>query len=318
VTYSFRIRVNRSSSCTIQTDLPRIALADKGANICVSLRAAFPDKSIKDDDQWVLVGEGYSSESEAMEAGRRHQDAFMLALAKSRIGVDFGNRAPKGFITDYGLQYFSEQINQRTLNNVHGLMVYESHPPPRFVAVNMNPVLGKNKDSFEEILRSAIALQPILTDRERLALSLFHASFFQPTADSRFLLLVMAIEALIDPKPKTAEAIESVNAFIGQINSSALPLEEKNSLVGSLRWLRDESISHAGKRLATERLGDKTYDGKTASKFFSHIYSLRSSLVHGNMPYPTFDEICNVVATAETFVSDLLTTSLPTPTGNGP
>ena len=186
------------------------------------------------------------------------------------------------------------------------------------MAINMNPVIGKNKDSFEEVLRSTIAQQPRLTDRERLALSLFHASFFQPTADSRFLLLVMAMEAVIDPKPKSAKAIESVNGFIDQINSSALPLEEKNSLIGSLRWLRDESISHAGKRLAKETLGDKTYDGKPAAKFFSHIYSLRSSLVHGNLPYPTFDEICNVVATAETFMSDLLTTSLPTPTSNGP
>jgi hypothetical protein len=97
-----------------------------------------------------------------------------------------------------------------------------------------------------------------------------------------------------------------------------LPLDKKNSLIGSLRWLRDESISHAGKRLATETLGDKTYDGKKAAKSFSHGYSLRSNLVHGNMLYPTFDEISGVVATLETFVSDLLTISLPTLTGNAP
>jgi hypothetical protein len=291
---------------------------DEEANVTLSFRAGVPDTSIKDAGQWVLIGEGYNSENEALEAGKRYQDALMLALAKIHMGADFGSRVPTGFITNYGLQYFREQINQRALNNVHGLMVYESLPPAKFIEINMNPVLGRNKDTFEETFCSAIAQKPQLTDRERLALSLYHASFFQPTADTRFLLLVMAIEALIEPKPKSDKAIACVTVFIDQISSSSLPLDEKNSLIGSLRWLRDESISHAGKRLATETLGDKTYDGKKAAKFFSHVYSLRSNLVHGNMPYPTFNEISGVVATLENFVSDLLTISLPTPTGNTP
>lgn len=81
----------------------------------------------------------------------------------------------------------------------------------------------------------------------------------------------MAIEALIEPARKSAEAVQHVNSFIKQIEESLLEQGEKNSLLGSLGWLRDESITKAGRRLATEKLGNKNYEGKSAPDFFATI-----------------------------------------------
>ena len=241
--------------------------------------------AIKDADQWALVGEGYNSETEASEAGVLFRDALLLTLAKLGVGVDCGKRSPK--VRDRLRAAILRGANRAEgFNNVHGLMTYVSDPPPRFIEIKTAPVHAKNIETFEERFLASIALQPTLGDQDRLSLSLFHASFFQPTADSRFLLLVMAIEALIEPKPKSEEAIKYVEGFIEKIEASSLRQDEKSSLIGSLEFLRNESIGQAGRRLVTVKLGDKLYQDKPAPKFLSYVYTLRSRLVHGAVPGP--------------------------------
>jgi hypothetical protein len=62
-----------------------------------------------------------------------------------------------------------------------------------------------------------------------------------------------------------------------------------------------------GNDLRRKKLGDKCYEGRSATDYFADIYSIRSSLVHGKVPFPSFDEIDAVAAPLEVFVSDLLT-----------
>jgi hypothetical protein len=267
VSYSFRIRFNRAPSNTIVTDEVQLELPHPAPGISLALRASSPGKTLKDAERWVLKGEGYSSEPEASEAGVRIQDALMLALARLRFGADFGYRAPKGVITKYGLEHFARRVGARVLNDVHGLSVYESEPQPRFTEFSGRGTVGKNVETFRDVLTEAIALRRLLTERERVSSHLFGASLFQPTADGRFLLLVMATEALIEPAPKSAPAVAYVDGFIEQIQKSSLGEHERKSLVGSLRWVRDESINQAGRRLARERLGDRTHDDKRAPAF---------------------------------------------------
>ncbi len=307
--YTFRLRFNRSPLATLETNLSEIKIAIPERGISVFLRASLPEnKTLKDAGQWVLVGEGYHSENKALEEGEHLQDALMIALARVRIGVNFGDRSAKGQFTAHGLQSLEASARRRVLNNVHGLMVYQSEPQPAFAAVEgMNLFLGISLESFEQTFSAIIALNQRLTDREKIAFSLFNSSFFQPVPDSRFLLLMMSIETLIDPQPKSPEAVNHVDGFIDQIRNSTLDDNEKYSLMGSLRWLRDESINKAGQRLVKERLGEKIYEGKVAREFFSEIYEMRSRLVHGGTPFPTFREVNAIAAPVEVFVSELLT-----------
>ena len=78
-------------------------------------------------------------------------------------------------------------------------------------------------------------------------------------------------------------------------------------MLGALRWLANESISQAGRNLSVERLGERVYMDLSSHKFFTYCYGLRSALVHGRIPYPTFDEVANTVGHLEVFVADLLT-----------
>ena len=306
LSYSFRIRMNRTSLCTIETALSQIEIAVKEPGISLSLRPISSRQVNKRGGALVTYWRRLHVRPTGRGGGPRYEDALLISLAKMRIGVDLGGRTPKAGITVYGQELLSNQTGQRVLNNVHGLMVYASDPKPMFFEMKGSAIIGRNFDSFDK--RYFSTPQPKLSDRERLALTLFHASYFQPTADTRFLVLVMAIEALIEPKPKSRGAVRYVDIFRELIHGSSLPDHEKSSLAGSLKWLRDESINQAGKRLVNERLGDKPYHTKPAPKFFSYVYGLRSDLVHGNLPYPTFDEIAGVVAIVEDFVSDLLIT----------
>jgi hypothetical protein len=307
VTYSFRVRLLRSPTDTVQTEANEVALSDDSAPSPLRLHNPEPDGTILKATQLALTGDGYSSEEEAQRAGEKYQSALMVALARHRVGADFGLRAPKGLITNYGLAMLQEQLGRRVLNSVHGVMVYTTQPKPRFALVNASPVRGVDPERFRAAFSAAVAAKPELSERETVAFSLFNASFFRQSADSRFLLLMMAIEALLDVRPRSDAARVHVESLIAQTEAAALSASERASMLGALRWLANESISQAGRHLSVERLGERVYKDLPSRKFFTYCYGLRSALVHGSIPYPEFDEVANTVGQLEVFVADLLT-----------
>lgn len=307
MSYSFRIRFNRSPTDTIQTEANKMPLPTKDSTPLVTLHARQDNLEIRNSDQMAIISSGYVSAQEAEVAGLETKKSLTIALARTRVGADFGSRAAKGMFTEHGLKWVEQEINQRALNNIHGLMVFETLPKPRFASSNAQMTRGTTPESLISAYKKALGASPAISQREELSYVLFNASFFQPTADSRFLLLIMAIEALIEPKQRSDESLAHVDSLIKQTKNANIPDQEKNSIVGSLEWLRLESINQAGKRIVSERLGNRMYIEMTATKFFTHCYGVRSNLVHGNLPIPTFEEIGALAATLEVFVSELLT-----------
>jgi hypothetical protein len=302
--YTFRIKFNRAPSSPILTDASEIQLPAPEAGICLSLRA-MSNKSLKDAEQWALFGEGYKSETDARDAGNRFQDTLILAFGKLLLGVHFGTRPKRGL----RLAHVESKPPGKAFLDVDGLSVYPSDPNLLFVNLSGGPfVTVTSPDRFQAAFRSALEQGRPLTCRERIAFNLFSASYFQPKDDTRFLLQIMAVEALIEQEPKSDEAIAYVTDFIAKINASPLADHEKSSLIGSLGLLQKESITQAGRRLATRILGQKLYNGKPAPTFFSDAYSLRGALVHGDLPEP--EAISRISTHMELFVSDLLTIPL--------
>lgn len=147
-----------------------------------------------------------------------------------------------------------------------------------------------------------------MTDRERLSLDLYNASFFEISPHARFLALVMAVEALLEPEPRP----DPVRAHVAELirlteTSGDLPPNQRDSLCSSLRWLLNESIGQAGRRLAKEHLGTTNLRRIERSQLFTHVYSLRSNLVHGNERQPALNEVIEAGSNLRQFVSDLLT-----------
>src|SRR5262249_55385242 len=72
MSYTFRIRVNRPRTRTLETDLHEINIPIKNTYSTLYLRASAGDNTIplKDAEQWVLVGTGYDSAEDALQAGK--------------------------------------------------------------------------------------------------------------------------------------------------------------------------------------------------------------------------------------------------------
>jgi len=276
----------------------------------VILLSKHKDLPIQKSDVLVLRGDGYASEKDAQDAGRYYLDVFILAFACLRIGADFGNRAPKSAFTVDGLKMLEQHYGRRVLNNVHGMTIFETEQKPIFVKPELDFVVVKSQESFIKAISYALDSNPNINDQARLAYDLFSASFFQPSADGRFLMLMIAVETLLEPKPRLDTVQEHVKRLITQTQKSPfLPRHEKDSLIGSLKWLYKESISQSGRNLA-KRLGDRKYADKDPSQFFTYCYDLRSKLVHGIVPRPTREEVDSAAAVLEQFVGDLLSRPL--------
>ncbi|MGW9032685.1 hypothetical protein ACWGQ5_53880 [Streptomyces sp. NPDC055722] len=252
----------------------------------------------------VIRGEGYATQNDAAREGERWRDVISRAFARVHLAADFGDRQPVNALTKAGEAWLAERVGHPVLGHLPGVTVFEDQPGLRFVAA---PSLAGCKRPSEErnrlVLTQAAQLHDPLDGPERLAFDLYSGSFFQPSADSRLLMLTMAIETLLDLQPRSDAAKAHVTAMIEATEANAdLTHSERESLRGSLKWLRDESIGQAGRRLA-RTLEPRTYSGKAPAAFFTRCYEMRSALTHGYVPRPNRHEVAGLAASLELFVA---------------
>ncbi len=265
------------------------------------------DQRLCDATNLVIRGEGYAAQDEAARDGERWRDVITRAFARVHLAADFGDRQPVNMLTKAGEEWLSGLMGRPVLAHLSGVTVFEDQPDLRFVAA---PSLEGCKRPSEErnrlVFTQAARLHDPLDGSERLAFDLYSGSFFQPSADSRLLMLAMAIETLLVRQPRSDVARAHVTAMMEATKANPdLTQTERNSLRGSLKELRDESIGQAGKRLA-RTLEPRTYAGQAPDAFFSRCYTMRSELTHGNVPRPNRRDVDALAASLELFVADLL------------
>lgn len=138
-----------------------------------------------------------------------------------------------------------------------------------------------------------------------MASEIYASSFFDVSQRSRFISLVTAVEALL-VCDKCCEGVQNlIDEFIRLTEQTDIDNPIKQSICGSVVWIRYESIGRAGRALDNRLLPTQTYAGKVAGAFFTKAYSVRSALVHNG----TTDEVLDMLVIAnsmEEFVSDLL------------
>lgn len=297
---------------TIDCKAPSLVVQPPAAPVPLVLRAFKQEESIHDATQWVLIGKCGNSEVEAHRVGELCGDIFLRTLTRLRVGVDYGARGLTSAFTEVGLAYLEKETGKPVLNDVLGVAVLPDELEPLYARIgHVRGWVGMPEARFYKVFQRAAESPVPLSDRDRLSHQLFHASFFETSEDARFLLLVMAIEALIESPLRSAAELGHVDAWIKSTTDAVdLPDCDKKSLCSSLEWLRHQSIGRAGSELARARLGDRRYDGFSAVRFFRRCYELRSDLVHAKTPIPPLARIRAVVGQLEVFVSDLLSGDL--------
>lgn len=313
--YAFRLRYTRCPRKKLDYPERELPLPVAAAGDEVKLKAGESDKTIGASGSLVLHGAGWATPEDAQRIGRFYTDVLARTCARLGLGSDFGERtAGKSWFTKYGLDLMSQKAGRPVINDVHGLMVYEqtSHPDLAFISMRGDAVVGISLEQFLSVFASAIARPRNLREEERAAQLLFNASFFPDSADGRFMLLMMAAEALISKRQRQSDSVKAIlQRFQSEVDADAsLTPEEQIVLKRGLSQLKSESIRQAGRRTVSEMLGARTYNGISAEMFFDLCYELRNKLAHGRSPLPSLGEVTSVVGALELMVSELLSTDL--------
>lgn len=304
--YGFRIRFRFPKGARLPVHEPTWVLEEKG-DATVKIVAVDEVTAIAEASDASLLGAGYATEQEAVAAGNRWRAVMQVAFARLNIGVDFHERSPElaGGFSDYALAALAEEHARPVVNDRPGVIVYEE-PRPIFASATASAVVMPSMRRAAGTFAAARDLVDLdLVEAEHLAFELYAASFFQPSADARLLMAMMAIEALIDPEPRAPQVRSLVEDLIEQVRGSGLPHEQVSSLVGSMSWLLSESIGQAGRRVVSV-LGDRKYHGMRPARFFTKCYELRSALVHGHLTRPERMEVDVHASYLQMMVGELL------------
>lgn len=322
VAICFRLRGNICAGSAIASDESELVLASvaDGDDLDVILKRADGVGPLSQARRIAVVGRAFDDEASATEAGKRWRGLVETAFSAMRLAVDFGDRAAKGFVTKIGLEMASDALEDTpVLNDVHGLMIYNDEPKPRLLSIG--PATATRSPDGSAVIRTvreAMRRNIMRTEEEHVAYDLFSASFNTAgVVDARFVMLMMAVEAMLVQEARSAEAVALVEELRGTVEASTLPPGDKASLLAGMAYLHQESISKSGRRLAKTLGNQPRYtlgpDGKGQDKpvdFFQDCYSMRSSLVHGEGERPSYTDVSHRGANLEVFVADLLSIGL--------
>jgi len=305
--YTVRIRFRIPSSDYLGIDDAEICLGRYLEYGDLYLKSVDNKMPIKEADWLVVKVSGFPSE-EVPSMADDVEAISIRTLANLNFGADFGRRIPGSFFFNVYLNKISEQTGRLVLNDEVGAMVF---------ATELNPIVMRSGDlgikksvQSDRLIKSFSASFGIpqgLTERERMSFDLFTmAHKVKESADAQFVLLFAAIETLLEPSSRPQPSVQHVENLIALTKEAELPNNEKQSLLGTLEWLKNHSIRSSGKAFITQKLGTKEYGDFNATHFFLKCYDLRNRLVHGQQPHVDWREVSQAVGPLEIMVSDLL------------
>lgn len=308
--YNFRLRFHLPDRNHINADAEEVLVLKDRDGATIRLRSGAREAPIKDHSYASLLGGPYPNPVAARAAAERAKTALLLWAVRNRSGIDLGGRPPNSIITAAGLQWLEQQIGSPVRSDIHGIDVYEHVDGLVFAAPDADVRLCKDASAFVEQIASTLTTRVQFSAKQELAAEILSGSYFDSSDRSRFITLITAVEALLDPQLRPAASQELVQGLIDTVRGSGLDRSTRDAMLGNLQWLKRDSIGQAGRAMATRLLPGRTYHAQSPAHFFSFCYDLRSSILHnGAVPAKVVD-FPSVCSTAREFVSDLLVASL--------
>src|SRR4051794_3564088 len=130
-TFQLRFVVPRSRRLPFETE--RVALSEAASRVSIALAPAEKNTTNQDAQHVALVGSGFPNEEQALQAGDEWRSRLEHAFASMDILADFGERlGPRGGFAPDMLELMTNAAGVAQMNDVHGLMVYQSDLEPKF------------------------------------------------------------------------------------------------------------------------------------------------------------------------------------------
>lgn len=235
-----------------------------------------PMSKPSETESFAWFGTGFTSEQDALEAGKRVKNALILCSTQLRIGINLGKDNATAGVGQHIIEREREQ-GVNLINDVHGLVVFNSDLPVEFISgVKASLSLKYSAKRFFDEFETAYKLAREFTDKQTLAVELYNQSFFENTLRARFLTLISAIECLATAEKVSASTITLIDEFITSACSKTKDdnRDEITDIINRLGYLKQESISSACRKII------RKYKGAEYVKRFGYLYGLRSDIVH--------------------------------------
>ena len=310
MTYCFRIRGDFARSSHLNIAVGRLQLTPSDEPIVVVLRPGDSAENLAKARRLDIRGGPFGSELEAYESSVEWLNRLRCLMITMGVGVDFGERAPKGWASEEWLAQLADEYGaERVLYDNPGVTVYECEPSPRFAELTVTGVSSPGQEAIDRALAFAGSASPNMTGAVRVAYDLLAASM-SVADEARLLLLMASLETLLERDFRSDAAVEHLAHLTAEtLGNERLPDHDRDSIVSALSDLRRESIGRAGRQYVA-RLSPKTYGGKGPAAFFGECYSMRSELIHGAQPRPPREVVDPLAALLEVMVTDLLRTEI--------
>jgi hypothetical protein len=239
MTYCFRLRFDLHGMMRIGSDHEARMLEDSDRER-VTLESTDPGDHAG-SSRVVVEGCGYQSAELARDAGAEWLPVLQRAFASLGVGADLGGRrvrAPWSSISR-SAAYFGENEESpsrpRFVYDEPGLTVFTEDPRPLFVQSSSSGWAGRAPSTLAEAIAAVRQAAAPLSPVEQTAYELWSSSFSAVSIDARFLVLMMAIETLIEPQGRGDVVLTHVDTLIEQTRRSGLPQPELDSCLA--RWI---------------------------------------------------------------------------------
>lgn len=304
-TYRYRLKflvhIQGAIFCAEKTSLLSLSLNHS------SQLSVIDAKVMSDGTEFVLSAGGFENEAAAYAAGAMVKDAVMFSGAVCGLGIDVGKDRATLWLNPGIKADFLAQSGVEIKEDVHGLCVYKEDHPISWASSSPGRLVRQNgAETLAATISRFIGSNVRLTNKQRLALELYGASYFEKSERARFLTLVLGAESLSNPQNRSEKGEKLVCLLVETTSNSEIDPEEKKSILGSLSWLYKQSVSQSLRNHAREYLVGKTYNGMHPWKFIAECYDARSTLVHSGSVDPNKVNIGSLAASLETYLADLI------------
>lgn len=308
--YDFRIRFNFPEAYHINSEADKIELLDLSSGEHITLVSGSSGAPIREHNHAAVLGKSFTSEDQARAAAEKCKRALLYWAIAQPLGIDFGDGKQRSGVTKAGLKCLEEQHGCPIRNDIQGIDVYGHVEKLKFVLFSAKLKLGKNPNELIDTFKREYMNSRNFTGKQLLASEIFASSFFDVSARSRFITLVTAVEAMLEPIKHSDDIEALVEEFKAQVSQSVVDETTRDSIIGSLERLKDQSIRQAGRTLANRLLPNELFDGQESARFFTRSYGLRSQILHKGTISDEEDDILHLANVMETFVNRLLLAAL--------
>ncbi len=311
MSFGFRIRFHLVDGDRINIAEEEIELLASAGGPTVRLCAGQTGVRIRDLSRVVLAGKPYPTVEEAAGAASYHRERLLAVATRRRLALDLGDGLIRQRLTPEGAVEWERRYGRKPRSDVHGTDIYELPPGDGkvpFVNIDIQSSITIEGKTLVDEFHLALRDPKPFDERELRAAEVSATARFIPSFRARFLVLMSALEALIEPEPRSPNVIALVNEFQARVKSlpdNAAPPSDRESIHSSLEWLKQESIGQAGRRLARE-VEPTQYLDRPAVQFFSYIYSLRSQILHAGATKNSEVDLLALANATGDFLADLL------------